>query len=127
MRLGAPPEGRGTGAHSMRRYRLRKKDILRGRREISTLFQHGRFVGGRYFDMIVLRPADGRKALFTVSRQIRKKVVRNRIKRRLREMYRLQQEAIPEDVHLALIGKAATLDAEFVELQREFLQKVQKL
>ncbi len=111
----------------MRRYRLRKANILRNQKEISRLFQDGRFWGGKYFDMVALRPAQGKKVLVTVSRQIRKKVVRNRIKRRLREVFRLQQEAVPEDVHLALIGKAETLEADFHLLQQEFLQKVRKL
>ncbi len=65
--------------------------------------------------------------MFTVSKKIRKKVLRNRIKRRLREIYRLNQYEIPAPLHIAMIGKAGALEANFQDLQIEFLKTLSKI
>jgi ribonuclease P protein component len=59
--------------------------------------------------MIVLwRVSDGpRRAGFTVGRQIRGAVRRNRARRRLREAYRAARELAPTGVDLVIIGRAA--------------------
>jgi ribonuclease P protein component len=65
--------------------------------------------------MVVLwRRADSeppRRAGFTVSRQVRGAVARNRVKRRLREAYRGSREAAPERISLVIIGRPGLLRA----------------
>jgi ribonuclease P protein component len=50
-----------------------------------------------------------RRAGFTVSRQVRGAVARNRVKRRLREAYRETREEAPLRLSLVLIGRPALL------------------
>jgi ribonuclease P protein component len=52
-----------------------------------------------------------RRAGFTVSRQVRGAVSRNRVKRRLREAYRASRDAAPAGVSLVLVGRPALLRA----------------
>ena len=61
--------------------------------------------------MIVLwRPTDGaRRAGFTVARQIRGAVRRNRVRRRLREAYRAARDVAPAEVDLVVIGRSTAL------------------
>jgi len=99
--------------------RLKKVEILRNQNEIEQLFKLGSYWHGRHFD-VVYRFADSRKVLFAVSKKAENKVVRNFIKRRLREVYRLSKEALPETIHLAIIGRPGVRKADFSTLQREF-------
>ena len=52
-----------------------------------------------------------RRAGFTVSRQVRGAVARNRVKRRLRAAYRETREAAPARVSLVVIGRPSLLRA----------------
>ena len=59
--------------------------------------------------MIVLwRVQDGsRRVGFAVGRQVRGAVRRNRVRRRLREAYRMARELAPTSVDLVVIGRAS--------------------
>ncbi len=58
---------------------------------------------------------------FTVSRQVGNAVVRNRVRRRLREMVRLAPAAALRPGHdYVLIGRRTALAADFAELGRQF-------
>ncbi len=110
---------------------FRPEDRLRGRREFLRVYQEGRRVGGRYFGLFYLRGAGGGHRLgLTVPRQVGGAVVRNRVKRRLREIFRLNR-AVLGDNPLDLVinvypsgGQAASVElrAEFLRTAREALQ-----
>ena len=54
-----------------------------------------------------------------MSRQVRGAVARNRIKRRLREAYRLSRTAVAADIALVFVGRPAVSEAPFPEIVRE--------
>ena len=103
---------------------FRPEDRLRQRREFLRVYQEGRRVGGRYFGLFYLRGAgDGHRLGLTVPRQVGGAVVRNRVKRRLREIFRLNRSVLgdnPLDLVINVYppgGQAAS-----VELRAEFLR-----
>lgn len=59
------------------------------------------------------------RAGFAVSRHVATAVRRNRVRRRLREAYRLTREAQPDGTAVVIIGKPAALDAAFSTLVTE--------
>lgn len=63
----------------------------------------------------------------TVSRKVGNAVVRNRAKRRLREIVRLSgaPERFP-GVDIVLIGRTSAADRDFVLMQKDFLQGLEK-
>jgi ribonuclease P protein component len=65
---------------------------------------------------------------FTVSRKVGNAVVRNRVRRRLREVARL---VIPgqarADLDYVLVGRQAALKRDFATLQRELVEALKKL
>jgi ribonuclease P protein component len=62
----------------------------------------------------------------TVPARVGKAVRRNRIKRRLREIFRLNRSAIPAGWDIVVNPRAQAAEAEFGRLQREFLRLMPK-
>lgn len=62
---------------------------------------------------------EGPKIGFTVPRAVGKAVVRNRIKRRLREAVRLQLEELNPQCEIVINPRRRALDAPFPDIQRE--------
>jgi ribonuclease P protein component len=100
--LGTPPEER-----------------LRRRAEFQAVFQGGKRVE-RSSVLLLWRPADGpSKAGFTVSRQIRGAVSRNRARRRLREAYRANRDLLASRIRVVFVARGEALTIPFVQLCRD--------
>lgn len=112
------------------RLRLPKRRILRGKLAIAKVFQDGTFIKGRFIDLVYLcegahASANNEfKIAFAASRRVRTAVERNRIKRRLREAFRVERLGALASGHAILIGHMKTVRADFsavrAELQRVF-------
>jgi len=65
---------------------------------------------------------------FTVSRKVGNAVIRNRVRRRLREVARLviPEQAISQ-LDYVLVGRQAALDRDFVALQRDLVEALKRL
>lgn len=92
---------------------LPKRERLTRQREYRAVFEHGRkHVGPELVCFTVQRDGQRRKFGFAVSRKVGNAVVRNRVKRYLREIYRVHRECLSEDIHLVFVARprAAELD-----------------
>lgn len=93
-----------------KKFGLAKQEIIRRALDITALFQAGRFVRGRWFDL-VYSTGDRRQVAFAVTQKVKNAVQRNRIKRLMREAYRLEKSRFREDVQFILIGHENILHA----------------
>ena len=64
---------------------------------------------------------------FTVSNKVGKAVVRNRIRRRLREIYRLHEEEFSNGYDMVIVARMRAADADYHRLERDFLRCADRL
>lgn len=82
--------------------------------EYDFVFRHGEKVVGRYFICHVARQeGQGRKLGLAVSRKVGPSVVRNRIKRLLREFFRTHQDRLSEDTQVVVVARPACAGLDF--------------
>lgn len=62
-----------------------------------------------------------------VSRRVGSAVVRNRVKRRLREIFRKHQGLFPGDVDILVSARPRAAGASYAELERQFLAAARRL
>jgi ribonuclease P protein component len=106
------------------KFDLPKTEILRGKENFDLIFKKRKTVSGNLVS-IIYRNAETRKIGFVVSKKVKKAVVRNRYKRLLREIYRLNKDKFPEKGHIILIAKGVIDN--FDVLKSEILELLNKL
>lgn len=105
--------------------RLRPRQRLRRQADFAAVRNEGRRQHGAAFVFAFRRrPPDARLDLprFAVvaSRRVGPAVVRNRLKRRLREIFREHQALFPGDLDILVTLRPAAASATFADLERQF-------
>src|SRR6266436_1312645 len=122
-------QGRAEGAQASAREGAETADRLTGRfprrerlttsADFRALFQRGKHIDRPSTIILWRESVEPRRVGFAVSRQVRRAVDRNRVRRRLREAYRATREAAPACGALVVIGKPSALRAPFKTLADE--------
>jgi ribonuclease P protein component len=63
----------------------------------------------------------------SVSKRVGSSVVRNRVRRRLKEIFRSSVADLPCDLDLVISARPAAAEASFEELNQEFLRSIRKV
>ena len=111
--------------------RLRPGQHLRRQNDIRDVRQQGRRVDCRAFTVWwIPRPDEPaqRRACFVASTQaVGKAILRNRAKRRLREIFRRRQDLLPRSCDLLLVARSQVNTWSFVQLDRVFAEACAKM
>lgn len=103
---------------------LQKKLRLRQKSEYKTVFNLGTSYVNKYVVIYVL--SGPRKFGFIASKKVGNSVQRNRAKRLLREVIRLNMSVIEEDRQIILIARSRIRGVSYSEIERSLKQTLAK-
>ena len=93
-----------------------RRERLTRRKDFQYIFERGdKRVGRAFVIYVARRQGQGRKFGTAVSRKVGRAVVRNRIKRYLREIYRTHRPALRNDVQIVVVARTAAAAMSFDE------------
>ena len=97
---------------------MQRRHRLSRSRDFDAVYRHGRSVSTRYLTLYWFEreegPEDSARLGLAVPKSVGSAVVRNKMKRRLRELFRLRAETLPTDQDYVLVvrpGLAEAVDA----------------
>ena len=103
-------------------FRLSKKEIFRGKKDFNAVHSRGRsFVNRAMVLLVVNDERYNGKVGFAAGKKLGGAVVRNRVKRLMREAYRLNKNSLRRDFGMILVGRKFLIDAKFKDAQKAFL------
>ena len=101
---------------------------LKGNRAFRRLYAKGRSAAGPSVVLYCRRNGSRINRLgLTVGTKVGKAVVRNRVRRRLREIYRLHEAQLRPGWDIVAVARTRAAEADYRELEAEFLRAAGKL
>ncbi len=104
-------------------------DALKNNRDFLRIYNRGKNAASPLLVMYCRRnkAADTNRVGITVSTKIGKAVVRNHIRRRLREIYRLNEQSFKRGFDIVIVARQKSRSAEYAEMEKEFLYLAMRL
>ena len=107
---------------------MKKATTLKQNYEFRRVYNKGKS-GVSPFLVVYARPNRGKRNRLgvTVSTKLGKAVTRNRVRRRLREIYRLSQPEMKQGYDIVLVARTRAVAASYSELTRAYRKSCEKL
>ena len=103
------------------KYSLQKKLIVKENSDFQKIYRCGRSLANKNMVMYYCKAFHpSHKVTFAAGKKLGNAVTRNRVKRLLREVYRLHRHEIKDDYCLLLVGRAAAVDLKSTALEKSF-------
>ncbi|MGD0276998.1 MAG: ribonuclease P protein component [Syntrophales bacterium] len=104
----------------MGRYTFGRQDRIRKKKDFTKIYAKGtRFHTGNFTVITYSNPNGIRRLGLTVSKKVGSAVQRNRVKRLLREFFRLNKEKLPSSKDIVIIARTGATSLDYEDLCRE--------
>ena len=103
-------------------------DTLKKNYEFQRLYSKGKSAVSPYLVVYVRKTKRSVNRIgITVSTKLGKAVVRNRVRRRLREIYRLHEEAFKPGLEMVIVARVKAVRASYRQLEQSFMAECERL
>ena len=127
----SPQEPKGQGQEKIVRLmdeRLTPQERIRKKKEFLTLYKTGRRYRGRYFHFVYgANSFEFPRLAVVVNKKVGNAVTRNKIKRRIRALFRRNKLQFKKPMDVVLIAKREILDLSVSELAAEFFSVLERI
>ena len=104
---------------------LTPPERIRRKSDFASLYRDGGRIRGRYFNLVFRRnELDYSRLAVVASRKVGSAVVRNRVKRRLRELFRRHKDLLREPTDRIVIARPESGDAPWAEIRGAYLSSL---
>jgi len=98
--------------------RFPREERLTQKRQFMDIYEHGdKWVNAHFVCYAVRRAGQRRKMGLSVSRKVGGAIVRNRVKRYIREVYRTHRAQLRDDVQLVIVARHVSARLEYHECE----------
>ena len=103
-------------------FTLSKAEIFRGKNDFNAVHNRGKSFANHALVMLVVSDEHySGKVGFAAGKKLGGAVVRNRVKRLMREAYRLNKNSLRREVGMILVGRKFMTTAKFKDAEKAFL------
>jgi ribonuclease P protein component len=108
---------------------LQKEHRLTDKRDFQRVFHHGQSFANRYLVLYYLKNRNSGpfRVGFSVSKKVGKAIVRNRVKRLLREAFRLEKERVKDAADLVVIARPSAAELDFDTIRQNVLHLLRNM
>jgi len=107
--------------------RRRRSTTLTASPEFERVYRNGSVYRGRLFSVHALPNTIGEPRLgLSVSKKVGTAVKRNKVRRRLKEVFRFSAKRLPSNLDFVISARPAAAEASFEELNEEFSRSVHR-
>ncbi len=99
---------------------------LKNNRSFNYIYRKGKSIGGRYSVLLFTEARGSLMVGFSVSKKVGGSVVRNLVKRRMREAVRTFLPELKSGYHLIFVARSGIVSANFQEIRDTLFRLVQK-
>jgi len=101
------------------------RERIRKRKDFSHLYKKGRLTRGTYFNLIYLPNSLSYSRMAVVaSKKIGNAVQRNRVRRRVKELFRRNKELLTLPVDMIVVTKKGLQDASWENMKTQYLTMI---
>ena len=106
---------------------MRKKEVLRGNKDVNRVYKRGRSLGEKYVVVFFLKnELDYKRVAFIASKKVGNSVQRNRARRLMKEGWREISGQVPEGYDLIFIARNSINGRKCREVSDSLIRGLQK-